>query len=42
MIRMVAIARFARTMSTLLASGVPLLRAMEIVKNILGNQVLIK
>jgi len=41
-IRMVAIARFARTMSTLLASGVPLLRAMEIVKNILGNQTLIR
>ena len=41
LVRMVAIARFARTMSTLLASGVPLLRAMEIVKNILGNMVLI-
>ncbi len=41
MVRMIAIARFSRTMSTLLASGVPLLRAMEIVKNILGNQRLI-
>lgn len=42
LIRMVAMARFSRTLSTLLASGVPLLRAMQIVKNILGNQVLIE
>jgi general secretion pathway protein F len=38
--RMVAISRFARTLATLLASGVPLLRAMDIVKNVLGNRVL--
>ncbi len=38
--RMVAISRFTRTLSTLLAAGVPLLRAMDIVKNILGNRVL--
>ncbi len=36
-IRQVAIARFARTLSTLLKSGVPLLTAMDIVKNIVGN-----
>lgn len=36
-IRMVAVARFARTLATLLASGVPLLTAMNIVKVILGN-----
>ncbi len=40
MFRMVAIARFANTLSTLLASGVPILLAMEIVKNILDNVIL--
>ena len=38
--RMVAISRFTRTLSTLLSSGVPLLKAMDIVKNVLGNRVL--
>ncbi|MEI8256054.1 MAG: type II secretion system F family protein [Deltaproteobacteria bacterium] len=38
--RMVAIARFTRTLATLLSSGVPLLKAMDIVKNVLGNKVL--
>lgn len=37
LVRMVAVARFSRTLSTLLRSGVPLLRAMDIVKNVLGN-----
>lgn len=41
LIRMVAIARFSKTLSTLLESGVPLLTAMDIVKEILGNVVLI-
>jgi len=36
----VAISRFARTMSTLLASGVPLLAALEIVASTSGNAVL--
>ncbi len=40
--RMVAIARFSKTLSTLLSSGVPLLTAMDIVKDILGNMTLIK
>lgn len=40
LVRMVAISRFSRTLATLLASGVPLLRAMEIVKGVLENRVL--
>jgi general secretion pathway protein F len=38
--RMVAIARFARTLSTLLAAGVPLLFACKIVRNVVSNEVL--
>lgn len=38
--RMVAIARFARTLGTLLSSGVPLLTALSIVKNIVTNVVI--
>ena len=37
LVRIVAIGRFARTLSTLLKSGVPLLTAMDIVRNIVGN-----
>ncbi len=37
LIRQVAVARFARTLATLLKSGVPLLASMDIVKNIVGN-----
>ncbi|MCC6766077.1 MAG: type II secretion system inner membrane protein GspF [Deltaproteobacteria bacterium] len=35
-----AVARFARTLATLLASGIPLLPALEIVKSIVDNTVL--
>ncbi len=35
--RLVAISRFARTLATMLASGVQLLKAMEIVKNVVQN-----
>lgn len=41
-IRMVSISRFAKTLATLLASGVPLLKALDIVKAVLGNAVLSK
>lgn len=40
LVRMLAIARFSRTLSTLLKSGVPLLTAMEIVKALVTNSVL--
>jgi general secretion pathway protein F len=37
LVRTIAIGRFARTLSTLLKSGVPLLTSMDIVKNVVGN-----
>jgi general secretion pathway protein F len=40
LVRMLAIARFSRTLATLLKSGVPLLTAMDIVKNVITNTVL--
>jgi len=40
--RFLAVARFARTLATMLASGVPVLTAMEIVKRVLNNAVLEK
>ena len=40
LIRMIAITRFCKTLGTLLASGVPLLTAFDIVKNVLENTVL--
>jgi general secretion pathway protein F len=40
--RQIAIGRFARTFGTMLASGVPLLRSMDVSKDILGNVVLMK
>lgn len=38
--RMIVISRFSRTLSTLLSSGVPLLTAMDIVRNIVTNVIL--
>ena len=42
LVQMIAVARFARTLATLLAAGVALLPAMDIVRNVLGNAVLEK
>lgn len=39
---MIGVARFTKTLATLLKSGVPLLTALDITKNVLENQVLIK
>jgi general secretion pathway protein F len=40
--QLVSVARFSRTLSTLLASGVPLLQSLQIVRNIVSNDVLEK
>ncbi len=40
MTRMVAVSRFTRTLATLLTGGVPMLQALEIVKNVVDNAVL--
>jgi general secretion pathway protein F len=42
LVRKIAIARFARTLATLLSSGVQLLQALDIVRSLLGNVVLEK
>jgi general secretion pathway protein F len=42
LIQMLSVARFAKTLATLLAAGVPLLKAMDIVKNVLDNALLEK
>jgi general secretion pathway protein F len=42
LLRYVAVARFSRTLATMLASGVPVLTALEIVKKVLDNVVLEK
>lgn len=38
--RLVAVSRFARTMATLLSSGVPILTALGIVKNVVQNDII--
>ncbi len=42
LVQMVAISRFTRTLATLLGAGVPLLQAMGIVRDVLGNAALEK
>lgn len=37
---LVAVSRFSRTLATLLSSGVPVLQAMDITRNVLGNTAL--
>jgi general secretion pathway protein F len=39
-IKMVAISRFTRTLATLLAGGVPMLNALDIVRNVVDNHVI--
>ncbi|MFK8137342.1 MAG: type II secretion system inner membrane protein GspF [Bdellovibrionales bacterium] len=41
-VRMVAVSRFTKTLSTLLNGGVPMLQSMDIVKNVISNAVLEK
>jgi type IV pilus assembly protein PilC len=38
--RKAAISRFARTLGTLVASGVPILESLEIVRDVVGNEVI--
>jgi general secretion pathway protein F len=38
--RMVAVSRFTRTLATLLVGGVPMLQALDIVKNVVNNAIL--
>jgi general secretion pathway protein F len=40
MTRLVAVARFCRTLSTLLVSGVPILSALQIVESVIGNVII--
>jgi general secretion pathway protein F len=42
LVRFVGVARFARTLSTMLAAGVPIMTALEITKKVLNNVVLEK
>jgi general secretion pathway protein F len=42
LIRQVSVARFAQTMGTMLQSGVPMLRTLDISKEVLGNVILVK
>jgi type II secretion system protein F len=39
-VRQVEVARFARTLGTLIQSGVPILQAMQIVRETVGNQIM--
>lgn len=38
LVRKIAVARFARTLATLLRGGVPILEALEVVRDVVGNE----
>jgi general secretion pathway protein F len=42
LLRMIAVARFSRTLGTLLQAGVPLLTSLDIVRNVVANAVMAK
>ena len=42
LLRQVAVARFARTLGTMLQAGVPMLRALDVAREVLGNVVMMK
>ena len=41
LIKKIEVARFARTLGTLTKSGVPILQALKLVKDIIGNQIIV-
>jgi general secretion pathway protein F len=41
LVLMIGVSRFTRTLATLIRSGVPLLTALDITKNVLGNEILV-
>ena len=42
LVRQVAVARFSRTLGTMLEAGVPMLRSLEVAREVLGNVILAK
>jgi general secretion pathway protein F len=42
LVRKIEVSRFARTLGTLMHSGVPILQALDLVKNIVGNQIIVQ
>lgn len=42
LIRMIAISRFTKTLGTLLRNGIPLLTSLKVVKNVVGNNIILQ
>ena len=42
LVRQVAVARFCRTLGTMLEAGVPMLRSLDVAKEVLGNAIMVK